>query len=393
MKDRIAGGANTASKQPECFPANYPKFIEKGEGAYVWDDNGNRFLDFCCSLGPIILGHRFGPVDDVVVETIRETGTQYSLSHKRERILADFLASVLPSAEMSRFATNGKDACEAAVRLARHITDRELILSFSYHGAADVLMAVSKNDKGVPLTLKLSIAEFDYNDFHRVKELFEKYEVAGVILEPHTVRMPENGFLEFLRDITEHDGALLIFDEVVSFPRYPKFSAQSFFNVFPDLTCISKGMANGYPISALVGKEKYMKELRSDGCFVSHTFGGNLIGVSASIATLKEVVAKNVPQHLWTLGETFRAGIRSNDRIKTSGLPCRQFFECSGDDRTKIWQEMIKQGYFFHVPIFFNYSMKIEEMKEAADKLNEVIERLDEVKLEGRRPNEVLKRV
>lgn len=384
-------GHNTASKQPKRFPDNYPKQIVKGKGAYIWDDKGNKYLDFMCSLGPIILGHNYPSVTEAVTRAIKE-GTIFSLSHPLERALSELLCGIIPSAEMVRLATNGKDVTEAAVRLARHVTGREMILSFSYHGASDVFMACTKANKGVPKCLKKTIKDFDYNDEKALVKLFDTYEIAAVIMEPHTIRPPLPGYLKFVRDICNQHGTLLIFDEVVSFPRYIDFSAQSFFDVTPDLTCISKGMANGFPISALVGKEKYMKHFRDGGVFFSTTYGGNVVGCAAAIATLTEVIDKQVPTHIWDMGSLFRAEIQRDSRIKTIGYPCRQFFECSDEIRQKVWQEMIKEGVFLGVPIFFNYSMKPSDILMATKKLNKVIDNLVSIKLKGGKVKEVFKK-
>lgn len=382
---------STASKQIARFPANYPAEIVSAKGAYIKDKEGRKYLDFCCALGPIILGYRFDEVDNAVIKAIRDEGTVFTLSHPKERALANILCEMIPCAEMVRFAQNGKDVTEAAIRLARHITSNELILSFSYHGCSDVFMACTKADKGVPQCLKLTITDFDYNDIKTVNQLFEKHKVAGVILEPHTIRRPRENFLSELRALCDFYGALLIFDEVVSFPRYPQFSAQAYFGVTPDLCCVSKGMANGYPISALVGKKKYMEWLRDNGVFFSTTFGGNLVGVSAAIATLNFIKEHNVPEYLWELGAALK--VEANDKMRFNGLKCRQFMKCEDDVRQKIWQEMIKQDVFFHVPIFFNYSMTIEEMIETGRKLDQTIASLDTTEIQGHTMSEVFKKV
>ncbi len=379
--------SSTASKQPHRFPSNYPKEIVKGKGVYIYDKKGNRYIDFMCSLGPIILGYRYPVVDEAVQKAIRDYGTIFSLSHPLERTLADILCEMVPCAEMVRFAHNGKDVTEAAIRLARHITGKEKVLSFSYHGASDVFIACSKTDKGVPKCLKDTIYDFDYNDFEAVKKYFDKYEIAAVILEPHTIRHPKDNFLKFLRDICTQNNALLIFDEIVTFPRYPGYSAQVFFGVTPDLTCVSKGMANGFPISALVGREMYMKHFEDGEVFFSTTFGGNLIGVSAAIATLKEVMDKDVPSHLWKMGTMFNLGIGGD---KLEGIMCRQFFKVSDIDRQKIMQEMLKRGVFFGIPILFNYSMKPKHIKEVVNKFKELD--LENIEIEGEKIKEVMKK-
>lgn len=391
MKSKIAS-ANTASKQEIRYPSNYPKYIESGEGCYVFDRKGNKYIDFVCSLGPIILGHSYSVVDDAVRARL-SSGILFSMPHRAEDELAEIICDMIPSAEMVRFTTNGKDATEAAVRLARHITGREVILSFSYHGAVDTFMASSPVTNGVPKCLKKLIYEFDYNDIKKVEELFKKHKVACVIMEPHTIRMPENGFLKYTKQMCKKNGALLIFDEIVSFPRYPGYSAQKYFNVFPDLTCISKGMANGYPISALVGRREYMKELKDGGVFVSTTFGGNLVGCSASIATLKEVRDEDVPNWLQYRGKQFYDEIHPNPYFKKVGLPWRQFFEYKDKEtQTKFMQELIKEGVFLGIPIFFNFSMDILDIRHATRAINRVIDRMDKVKLEGHEIKEVFKK-
>jgi len=376
---KVVGGACTASKMKHRYPSNYPDEIISGKGAYICDSEGNEYLDFVCALGPITLGHRHPSVDLAVVKAIKDEGTIFTLPHRKERILAHAL-----------FAHNGADVTTAAVRLARYITGKDKIISFSYHGAQDVFMACTKADAGVPKCLKETIVDVDYNDFKTVEMLFQKKDIAAIILEPHTIREPQYGYLQFLRDICTRNKALLIFDEVVSFPRYPGFSAQVFFDVIPELTCISKGMANGYAISALCGKEKYMKELKDGGVFFSTTFGGNLVGVSAAIETLRIFREQNVPYYLKKIGEMLK--IKKNKHVKLVGYPWRQFFECDDEVRQKIWQEMIKEGVFFGVPIFINYSMSEEMMKDVSKKLNAVIDRIPNIKLKGTKVTEVFKK-
>jgi len=394
---KIPGGAQTASKQENRYPSNYPKQILKGDGCYVLADDGKRYLDFVCSLGPILLGHRYPRVTDAVVKAITEEGTIFSLSHPKEGQLAEMLYEMIPSCDMVRYATNGKDVTEAAVRLSRFMTGKSTILSFSYHGAVDTFMACTEANAGVPEMLKYMISDFDYNDFNEVDKLFMYRDVGTVIMEPHTIRDQTDrdgeGFLDYMRWICDKYGALLIFDEIVTFGRYPGFSAQAYYNIYPDLTCISKGMANGFPISALVGKEKYMKHLKDKEVFFSTTFGGNLVGLSAAIATIEELVEKRVDEHLQAIGERFRNRIKKNPYFTPIGVPWRQFFEYKDNHTRDIFlQELIKEGVFMGVPIFFNYSMKNKDIDFATDAINKVIDRMPQCKLEGTGASEVFKK-
>jgi glutamate-1-semialdehyde 2,1-aminomutase len=371
---RIAQGCNTSSKAEGRYPENYPKKIQRGDGAYVWDEAGNRYIDFVCSLGPITLGHH--AVDDAVHLAIMDRGTIFSLAHPYEEKLAELLAELIPCAEMSKLFHNGGDATIFAVELAKYYTKRNKVFTFSYHGS--IFEAMYKD-----------AIKFDYNEMPPIDD-----ETACVIMEPHTIRAPEEGYLDAIREACDDYGALLIFDEVVSFPRYPQMTAQKTFGVLPDLCCISKGMANGYPISALCGFEEYMKHIADGELFASTTFGGNLVGVSAAIETLERFRDRGVSGALNNLGRQFREGVKENPFVKVVGsINSRLFFECSDENRQKIWQEMIKLGVMFNVPIFFNYAMTLEDIDETLLKLNYVIERLPETKLVGRKATEVFKKI
>lgn len=386
---RIVGGCNTASKSELRYPDNYPKKIVRGNGQFVYDENGKEYLDMVCSLGPIILGHHDPDVDRAVIKTIQTYGNIFSLAHPMEEELAEILHEMIPSAEMTRLMHNGKDPCEVAIRLARHITGREKVLSFSYHGCSDVFMAITKTDKGVPKCLKKTIEDVDYNDMSVLNKIKSR-KYAAFILEPHTIRNPKDGYLEKIRNACTKSGTVLIFDEVVSFPRYLRYSAQATFRVTPDLTCISKGMANGFAISALVGKKALMKELRDGGVFASTTFGGNLVGVSAAIATLNKIRKNNITTYIHHLG--LNLCLAPSDRVKLVGVPSRQFLECSDEDRQKIWQEMIERRVLMNVPIFFNNAMTKENMEYVSENLDIIIDNLDDIQIKGRRTNEVFKK-
>jgi len=384
---------STASKQPGRFPSNYPKWVIKGEGAYVFDEDGKKYLDYCMALGPIILGYRYPEVDEAVIKTIQDEGTIFSLQHPKERVLADLICEMLPGMQKVKFAHNGKDVTAAAVRLARRVSGRDLVVSFSYHGSTDVFLASDKADKGVPQELKKLITTFEYNDFERMAELFKKYghQIACVIMEPQTIKKPKKDYLETIREYCTDNKSLLIFDEVVSFPRYKRFSAQSFYKVKPDLTCISKAMANGYAISTLAGVEKYMNEFADGGVFNSTTFGGNLVGVSAAIATLNIVKDQNVPEYLDEIGGIFKERLKGVIKLKGTHN-CRQFLGCEDDVRVKVWQEAIKRGIFLHVPIFFSYSHSKKDIVLTTENITDIVKNIDKIKVEGEMPSEVFKK-
>lgn len=368
-------GVQTLSKQPNRHTEVYPFYIKYANGCYVYDDKDKEYIDYPCALGAIILGYAFQPLDDVIREQLYE-GTLYSLSSLKETELAQELTRLIPCAEMVRFLKTGSEAVSASIKIARSYTQREHIASFGYHGWHDWCQVASEQDKGIPKCYKRLMHQFEYNDIKNLEKILQKYKIAAVILEPYVFNQPKNNFLKEVIKVSHKYGALVIFDEIVTGFRTPQMSAQAYYDAIPDLATFGKAMGNGYPISCVVGKRKYMKELEKD-CFVSSTFGGDLLGIVASLYTIDFIEKNNVIDHICKIGTKFRNwfNILARDLeipAYCKGYSCRTFFEFpSIVHKSLFWQECLKRGVFFGYAQFINYS-------HTDDIINETIKVMEE---------------
>jgi len=304
----IPGGSQTFSKAPSQFVQGVaPVFLEKGKGSHVWDVDGNRYIDYAMSLGPIILGHNYSTVTDTARRTIEKSAT-FTLPHRLEVELAELLCEIIPCAEMVRFGKNGSDATSGAVRLARAYTGRDKIACCGYHGWQDWFIATTTMNNGIPEDVRKLTLPFQYNKIETLEKLFKKNkgQIACVIMEPIGIVEPEGDFLRKVRKLTRENGALLIFDEIVTGFRFSLGGAQEYFGVVPDLACFGKAMGNGFPISAIVGKRKIMRLFEE--VFYSFTFGGEIVSIAASIATIKELKKKNALKKIWANGKRLKDG-------------------------------------------------------------------------------------
>lgn len=287
-------GSQTFSKSYKHYPKGVsPFFIERAKGAYCWDIDGNRFLDMVNALAAVTIGYQDEDVDRSVIEQIKK-GTIYTLPGCQETFLAELLIDIIPSAEMARFGKNASDATSAAIRIARAHTKRDKVAVCGYHGWHDWYIASTPKNLGVPDIISTLTNTFKYNDIDSLHELFlsDPNGYAAVIMEPMNVEFPKDNFLEKVRDLCDSYGVILIFDETVTGFRVDNRGAQGLFDVVPDLSCFGKGMANGYPISAVVGKREYMSLL--DEVFFSFTYGGDLIGIAAAIASINKIIANDL---------------------------------------------------------------------------------------------------
>jgi len=322
----IPSGTQTFSKGPTQFVQGVaPVFLARGQGSHVWDVDGNEFIDYPMGLGPVILGHGYPVVVEAVARHLRE-GMAFSLPHPLELELAELLAHVVPCAEMVRFAKNGSDATTGAVRVARAYTGRDVVACCGYHGWHDWYVSTTTRKSGVPVAVAELTVPFAYDDLTSLERIFAEHpgQVAAVIMEPVGVVPPSPRFLRDVRDLTHRHGAVLIFDEIVTGFRLALGGAQEYFGVVPDLACLGKAMANGFPLSAVVGARDIMKLF--DEVFFSFTFGGETLSLVASVATITELREKNVIGHLWEKGRQLKDGY--NVLARQFGL--EQYTECVG---------------------------------------------------------------
>ncbi len=396
----IPGGAHTYSKGDDQFPHNAPKIIDKGKGCYLWDVDGNQFLDFGMSLGTTILGHAYEPVLEAVRNEI-EKGVNFVRPSRIEGELAEIISDIIPCAEMVKFAKHGSDATTGAVKLARAYTGRKYILRCAedpFNSVHDWFIGSTVVTRGIPEEIQRLTLKFRYNDLPGIKQLFDEYpgQIACVLLEPVSFIPPAQGFLSDLKNICEANGALLIFDEVVSGFRFALGGVQEFIGVTPHLAAFGKAMANGFSISALVGRRDIMSlgGIDHDGervFLLSTTHGGETHCFAAARATINEIRTKNLIQHFWKVGEQLQEGFRRIvtehgmiNHIDIVGYGCKPAVVFKGMDgspspelRTLFMQEMAARGILmpYIVPSFAHKEEHINSALGAAFESISVVKR------------------
>jgi len=302
-KQIIPLGAQTFSKSYAQFPRNgAPHFLSHGEGGRVWDVDGNCYVDLIGGLLPVVLGYRDPDVDAAITAQLAN-GISFSLATELETALAERLVEIIPCAEMVRFGKNGSDATTAAVRLARAHTGRERVAVSGYHGWQDWYIGTTTRAAGVPAAVQALTDSFPAHDLKALEALFAEHpgEYAAVVMEPMTLVEPDRAGLEALAALVRERGALLVFDEVVTGFRFALGGAQALFGVTPDLACFGKAMANGMPLSALVGRADIMRGL--EDVFISATFGGETLSLAAAIAVVDKMRREPVIETLWKNGK------------------------------------------------------------------------------------------
>lgn len=300
---RLPGGVNSPVRAYQAV-GRTPRFIRSAKGAHITDVDGNEMIDYVCSWGPGILGH----ADPRVVEQVKKAcdeGLTYGAPTEREVEMAELLAELVPSMEVSRLVSSGTEATMSAIRVARGYTRRDKIIKFRgcYHGHSDGLLVKAgsaalttsvPDSAGVPADYTKNTLVAEYNNRESVRELFEANpdSIAAIIVEPVAANMgvvlPQDGFLAFLREITSEYGALLIFDEVITGFRLALGGAQQYFHVTPDLSTFGKIIGGGMPVGAYGGREDIMRMVSPDGpVYQAGTLSGNPIATAAGLATLR----------------------------------------------------------------------------------------------------------
>lgn len=331
----IPGGVNSPVRAFKSVGRD-PVFIERGQGAYIWDIDGNRYVDYVGSWGPLIVGHAHPEVVEVI-KRVAENGTSYGAPTEVETVLAAEVLKAYPSMEMIRMVNSGTEATMSALRLARGVTGRSKIVKFEgcYHGHADQLLIKAgsgaltfgvPSSPGVPSQTASTTISAQFNDLPELTEIFrrEGEDIACVILEPVTgnmgVVLPEAEFLTGVRRLTEEYGALLIFDEVMTGFRVSYGGAQAHFGIDPDLTCLGKVIGGGLPVGAYGGKRKYMSQISPSGpIYQAGTLSGNPLAMNAGLATLKLLQRPGTYQELQAKTQRLAEGLKQ--LAQEAGLP------------------------------------------------------------------------
>lgn len=332
---RIAGGVNSAVRAFKAVGGE-PVFFDRGDGAYLWDVDGNRYIDYVGSWGPAILGHAHPAVVRAVKEAA-EHGLSFGAPTELETRMAELICRLVPSIEKVRMVSSGSEATMSAIRLARGTTGRDKIVKFEgcYHGSSDALLVKAgssaltlgvPSSPGVPKALAELTLTLEYNNIEQVREAFRLHgrELACVIVEPVAGNMncvpPVPGFLETLREQCTRHGSLLIFDEVMTGFRVALGGAQALYGVTPDITTLGKVVGGGLPVAAFGASAHIMDRLTPDGpIFHAGTLSGNPVGMAAGIATLTAISKENFFEQLQTRTAQLTEGLM--ERARAAKVP------------------------------------------------------------------------
>ncbi|MCX7665585.1 MAG: glutamate-1-semialdehyde 2,1-aminomutase [Gemmataceae bacterium] len=334
-KKVIPGGVNSPAR---AFGAvgGEPLFIKKAQGAYLWDEDGHRYLDYIQSWGPMILGHAHPAVVEAVIEAVH-AGSSYGAPCEKETELAEMICEAVPSVEMVRMVSSGTEAAMSAIRLARGYTGRNVIIKFAgcYHGHVDALLVSAgssaltlgvPSSPGVPAGATQDTIVLEYNNVPALQETFRQRgdEIAGVMLEPVVGNMglvvPSAEFRAELRRLTHQYGALLIYDEVMTGFRLSYGGAQALLGDTPDVSVFGKVIGGGYPVGAYGGKREVMSKVMPAGpVFQAGTLSGNPVAMAAGIATLKQLKQNPPYEKLDRLSQMIEQGLKQ--RAEQAGIP------------------------------------------------------------------------
>jgi len=356
----LPGFSSCYSRAPLSYArGSYPAYVESGLGCMLTDVDGNQYVDTTMGLCPVILGYAH-PSTLNAMERHARHGPLFTLPHRLEVELAEKLAAIVPCAEMVRFGKNGADATTAAIRVSRQVTGRDHVALCGYHGWQDWYIATTDQNGGVPAAVAALSHRFTYNDIGSLEDLFSLYpdQIACVIMEPMGLVWPNPGFLEAVADLTRRNGAILVFDEIVTGFRWALEGAQGYFGVTPDLATFAKCMSNGFPISALVGRADIMSHFAIGHAFWSTTYGNESLSMAVALETLTYLQENPVIPFLWEQGRKLFDGFNSiaaengvGDYFESMGAAPRhiQVFRNLNKDpdpavKTLFQQECVRRG-------------------------------------------------
>jgi glutamate-1-semialdehyde 2,1-aminomutase len=396
----IPGGTQLVSRRPTRYANGVsPAYAFRASGARFWDVDGHEYIDWVSGIGAIILGYCDPVVDEAVREQISR-GTMYSINHEIEIELAEELVRTIPCAEMVRYAKCGGEACAIAIRIARGVTGRDLVLFCGYHGwhdwylAANLSADASLNSHlfpgiepiGVPQALAGTALPFAYGDLASLGQLLDDHrgQVAAVIMEPLRSALPPEGYLAGIKTLCREHGVVLIFDEVTSGFRLSPGGAQQYFGVTPDMAVFAKSISNGYPMAAVVGTREVMEP--SARMFISSTYWSDTLGLRAALTTLREIRRREVPTYLQRVGAELQQ--RLNDvagesglNVRCGGLKVHPTLQFDVDDAalgpklvTLYIQEMAKRGCHGYASFYLNAAQGAAEIDETINAAREVFQ-------------------
>ena len=394
-KSIIPGGTQLLSKRPEMFlPEIWPAYYSKAKGCKIWDLDNNEFMDMSyMGIGACILGYADEDVDQAVIKVIKE-GTMSTLNSPEEVELAKLLIELHPWAQMARYARTGGEAMAIAVRIARAKSKKDLILFCGYHGWHDWYLAANiANDKaldghllpglsplGVPRSLKGSSFPFKYNDIDSFLKLIYKYknEIGVIVLESIRNVYPTKEFFKTISNEAKKINAVVIVDEVSAGFRLNLGGAHLLFGLEPDIAVFAKGMSNGYPMAAIIGKKEVMKVAQDT--FISSTYWTDRIGPVAALTTIKKLKEDNVPKYIGEIGRKVQEGWKliankNNINIEISGIYPLSHFSFNHDNpliiKTLFTQLMLEKGFLAATAFYASYAHKEQHVKKYLKAIDE----------------------
>ena len=363
----IPGGAHTYSKGDDQFPSNAPRYLERGEGVFVWSDLGRRYLDWTMGLRSMSLGYGIKPVLDAAIEQIHK-GSNFGRPSYIETQYAEELINHLPFAEMVKYGKNGSNVTTGAVKIARAYTGREYIALCKDHpffSFDDWFIGTTPITSGIPKAFSDLSLTFSYGKIQELEQLFSAYpnKVACVIMEVATTAHPPEGYLQQVRELCHKHGVLFIIDEMITGFRWHSKGAQAYYNIEADLATFGKGIANGFALAALVGKREYMDlgglfHDRERLFLMSTTHGAENHALAAARAVLQIYREEDPTRQMWKIGQALISGLNDlakqagiADQFEAGGVPCSPWYVCRDDKgavsmpfRTLFLQEMVERG-------------------------------------------------
>ncbi|UBH14942.1 glutamate-1-semialdehyde 2,1-aminomutase [Macrococcus armenti] len=322
----ILGGVNSPSRSYKAVGGGAPVVMERGEGAYFYDVDGNKYIDYLAAYGPIIAGHAHPHITEAI-KRAAENGVLYGTPTEYEVKFAEMLQEAIPSLEKVRFVNSGTEAVMTTIRVARAYTGRDKIIKFAgcYHGHSDLVLVAAgsgpsqlgtPDSAGVPKSVAQEVITVPFNDIEQFKEAFHHFgdQIAGVLVEPIVgnfgIVEPHEGFLEAVNEVAHAHGALVIYDEVITAFRFCYGGAQDLLGVKPDLTAFGKVIGGGLPIGAYGGRQDIMEHVAPLGpCYQAGTMAGNPLSMQAGIALLEVIKAEGTYEYLDKLGAMLEEGI------------------------------------------------------------------------------------
>ncbi|MPY74216.1 MAG: glutamate-1-semialdehyde 2,1-aminomutase [Alphaproteobacteria bacterium] len=388
----IPGGCHTYAKGDDQYPVLAPGFIDRGLGCHVWDLDGNEYIEYGMGLRAVTLGHCFPAVLDAVRHELNR-GTNFNRPNQIEIECAEELLGMIEGAEMVKFCKDGSGATTAAMRLARAYTGRDIVAFCGDHpffATNDWFIGATPMPAGIPEAIRNLSVTFRYNNIESVRKMFADHpgKIAAVILEPAKYDDPKDNYLHEVQRLCRDNGAVFVLDEMITGFRWHNGGAQKHYGVIPDLCTFGKALANGFSVSALLGKREIMElgglyHDRERVFLLSTTHGAEMPALAAAIATMRVYQNEPVIEHLWRQGENLRKGAEQviarhglQNQISIIGKPCCMVFGTKDQDgkpsqefRTLFLQETIKRGVMM-TTLIMSYSHSDEDVQKTVDAID-----------------------